>query len=81
MTDVAHEPTTHRPGVFTLTGFPILWACSWVNDWSPDVYLWEPIRRLDPRRDRFIAHRQDRRAHVQRARELGGRRGQRRAGA
>jgi len=36
-----------RPSVFTLTAFPILWACSWV-DWSPDVYLWESIRRLDP---------------------------------
>lgn len=36
-----------RPSVFSLTGFPILWACSWF-DWSPDVYLWEKIRPLDP---------------------------------
>jgi hypothetical protein len=36
-----------RPGVFTLSAFPILWATSWFN-WSPDVYLWEPIRPLDP---------------------------------
>jgi dTDP-4-amino-4,6-dideoxygalactose transaminase len=35
------------PGVFTATAFPILWAASWF-DWNPDVYLWEPIRRLDP---------------------------------
>ena len=35
------------PSIFSLTGFPILWACSWF-DWSPDVYLWEKIRRLDP---------------------------------
>ena len=37
-----------RPAVFTMTGFPILWVCSWFNDWSPDVYLWEPIRQLNP---------------------------------
>jgi dTDP-4-amino-4,6-dideoxygalactose transaminase len=36
-----------KPWVFTLTGFPILWACSWF-DWSPDVYLWEKIRSLTP---------------------------------
>ena len=36
-----------RPAVFTITGFPILWVASWLNA-SPDVYLWEPIRRLDP---------------------------------
>ena len=36
-----------KPAVFTMTGFPILWVCSWL-DWSPDVYLWEPIRRLNP---------------------------------
>src|SRR5205814_9837896 len=36
-----------RPAVFTMTGFPILWLCSWF-DWSPDVYLWEKIRSLDP---------------------------------
>lgn len=36
-----------KPSVFSLTGFPILWVCSWF-DWSPDVYLWEKIRPLDP---------------------------------
>jgi dTDP-4-amino-4,6-dideoxygalactose transaminase len=36
-----------RPRVFTVTAFPVLWATSWFN-WSPDVYLWEPIRSLDP---------------------------------
>jgi dTDP-4-amino-4,6-dideoxygalactose transaminase len=36
-----------KPSVFTMTAFPILWACSWF-DWSPDVYLWEEIRSLDP---------------------------------
>ena len=36
-----------KPSVFTMTGFPILWLCSWF-DWSPDVYLWEEIRTLDP---------------------------------
>jgi perosamine synthetase len=43
-----------KPSVFTLTGFPILWLCSWVNDWSPDVYLWEKIRRLDPLPDSYL---------------------------
>src|SRR5207245_1207977 len=42
-----------RPAIFTATGFPILWACSWFNDWSPDVYLWEAIRRLDPLPDSY----------------------------
>lgn len=36
-----------RPGVFTLSAFPILWAASWLNA-NPDVYLWEPIRPLEP---------------------------------
>ncbi|HEX4346200.1 MAG TPA: aminotransferase class I/II-fold pyridoxal phosphate-dependent enzyme [Vicinamibacterales bacterium] len=36
-----------KPSVFSLSGFPILWLCSWF-DWSPDVYLWETIRPLDP---------------------------------
>jgi perosamine synthetase len=36
-----------RPGVFTFSAFPILWAASWV-DWNPDVFLWEEIRELDP---------------------------------
>ena len=36
-----------KPSVFTMTGFPILWLCSWF-DWSPDVYLWEEIRSLNP---------------------------------
>jgi dTDP-4-amino-4,6-dideoxygalactose transaminase len=36
-----------QPGMFTLFAFPILWTASWF-DWNPDVYLWEPIRRLEP---------------------------------
>lgn len=36
-----------RPGVFTLSAFPILWVTSWF-DANPDVYLWEKIRPLDP---------------------------------
>jgi dTDP-4-amino-4,6-dideoxygalactose transaminase len=36
-----------RPGVFTLSAFPILWVASWL-DANPDVYLWEKIRPLDP---------------------------------
>jgi dTDP-4-amino-4,6-dideoxygalactose transaminase len=36
-----------RPGMFTVVAFPILWTASWFNA-NPDVYLWEPIRPLDP---------------------------------
>src|SRR5262249_28370472 len=36
-----------RPGVFTFSAFPILWAASWV-DWNPDVFPWEEIRELEP---------------------------------
>jgi dTDP-4-amino-4,6-dideoxygalactose transaminase len=36
-----------RPGVFTLSAFPILWVASWFEA-NPDVYLWEKIRPLDP---------------------------------
>ena len=36
-----------RPSVFTFTGLPILWVCSWLKA-QPDVYLWEKIRPLDP---------------------------------
>jgi dTDP-4-amino-4,6-dideoxygalactose transaminase len=36
-----------RPRVFTWSLFPILWAASLAGA-NPDVYLWEPIRRLDP---------------------------------
>ena len=41
------ERTFMRPGVFTFSGFPILWVSSL---WSgrPDVYLWEEVRHLDP---------------------------------
>jgi len=35
------------PAIFTVTGFPILWASSWIKA-RPDVYLWESIRPLDP---------------------------------
>jgi dTDP-4-amino-4,6-dideoxygalactose transaminase len=43
---------TH-PAVFTMSGFPILWTASWWGA-SPDVYLWEPIRRLDPLPPNYI---------------------------
>jgi len=36
-----------RPGVFTFSGFPILWLSSFLSA-RPDVYLWEPIRHLAP---------------------------------
>ncbi|MBI1872670.1 MAG: aminotransferase class I/II-fold pyridoxal phosphate-dependent enzyme [Acidobacteria bacterium] len=41
-----------KPRVFTFTAFPILWAASW-GHWNPDVYLWEPIRILDPLPDSY----------------------------
>jgi dTDP-4-amino-4,6-dideoxygalactose transaminase len=36
-----------RPGVFTISAFPILWVSSLIGA-NPDVYLWEGIRPLDP---------------------------------
>ena len=36
-----------QPSIFTLSAFPILWGASWFNA-NPDVYLWEPIRPLEP---------------------------------
>ena len=36
-----------RPGVFSLTGFPVLWLASWFRA-RPDIYLWEKIRPLEP---------------------------------
>jgi perosamine synthetase len=36
-----------RPSMFTLFAFPILWTSSWFGA-NPDVYLWEPIRPLEP---------------------------------
>src|SRR5712691_1766068 len=36
-----------RPSVFTWSLFPALWVASYFQA-RPDVYLWEPIRRLDP---------------------------------
>jgi dTDP-4-amino-4,6-dideoxygalactose transaminase len=36
-----------RPRVFTWSLFPALWVASYFQA-RPDVYLWEPIRRLDP---------------------------------
>jgi perosamine synthetase len=41
------QRTFTRPRVFTVSAFPILWLSSLVGA-SPDVYLWEKIRRLDP---------------------------------
>jgi dTDP-4-amino-4,6-dideoxygalactose transaminase len=40
------QRTFIRPGVFTCSFFPILWAASWVGA-EPDVFLWEKIRPLD----------------------------------
>jgi dTDP-4-amino-4,6-dideoxygalactose transaminase len=36
-----------RPGVFTVSGFPILWGASFFSA-RPDIYLWESIRSLNP---------------------------------
>jgi perosamine synthetase len=36
-----------RPGVFTVSAFPILWVSSLIGA-NPDVYLWEDIRPLNP---------------------------------
>jgi len=36
-----------RPRVFSASLFPFMWAASWINA-TPDVYLWERIRPLDP---------------------------------
>ena len=36
-----------RPRLFTFSAFPILWTASWLKI-SPDVYLWETIRPLNP---------------------------------
>jgi dTDP-4-amino-4,6-dideoxygalactose transaminase len=46
------QRTFIRPGVFTFTAFPILWASSLVGA-SPDVYLWEKIRPLVPLPDAY----------------------------
>lgn len=36
-----------RPGVFTVSLYPVLWASSFFQT-TADVYLWEKIRPLDP---------------------------------
>jgi perosamine synthetase len=41
-----------RPGVFTVSAFPVLWVSSLIGA-NPDVYLWEAIRRLDPLPDSY----------------------------
>jgi dTDP-4-amino-4,6-dideoxygalactose transaminase len=41
------ERNAIRPGVFTLSLFPILWAASWFGA-HPDAWLWESIRPLRP---------------------------------
>jgi dTDP-4-amino-4,6-dideoxygalactose transaminase len=41
------ERTFMRPGVFTYSGFPILWVSSFWGG-RPDVYLWEKVRPLSP---------------------------------
>ena len=41
-----------RPRVFSASLFPVMWAASWVNA-TPDVYLWEKIRPLEPLPDSY----------------------------
>jgi len=41
-----------RPGVFTVSAFPILWVSSLLGA-NPDVYLWEKIRSLTPLPDSY----------------------------
>jgi len=41
-----------RPSVFSASLFPVMWAASWVKA-TPDVYLWEKIRSLDPLPDSY----------------------------
>jgi dTDP-4-amino-4,6-dideoxygalactose transaminase len=41
------EQALIAPRVFTLTVFPLLWTSRWLG-LSPDVYLWEKVRRLEP---------------------------------
>src|SRR5438094_2642418 len=41
-----------RPGVFTISAFPILWVSSLIGA-NPDVYLWEDIRSLSPLPDAY----------------------------
>jgi perosamine synthetase len=41
-----------KPGVFTISAFPILWVSSLIGA-NPDVYLWEAIRSLDPLPDAY----------------------------
>jgi dTDP-4-amino-4,6-dideoxygalactose transaminase len=41
-----------RPGVFTVSAFPILWVSSLIGA-NPDVYLWENIRSLRPLPDAY----------------------------
>jgi perosamine synthetase len=41
-----------RPGVFTISAFPILWISSLIGA-NPDVYLWEKIRSLTPLPDSY----------------------------
>ena len=51
-----------RPRVFSASLFPVMWAASWINA-TPDVYLWEKIRSLDPLPDAY----RERYANVQAA--------------
>ena len=41
-----------RPGVFSISAFPILWVSSLIGA-NPDVYLWEDIRSLTPLPDSY----------------------------
>jgi dTDP-4-amino-4,6-dideoxygalactose transaminase len=42
-----------RPGVFSISLFPVLWMSALI-DASPDVFLWEKIRPLDPLPDDYL---------------------------
>src|SRR5690242_12631642 len=46
------QKTFIGPRVFTFSAFPILWLTSF-TDATPDVYLWEKIRSLDPLPDNY----------------------------
>jgi dTDP-4-amino-4,6-dideoxygalactose transaminase len=51
-----------RPGVFTVSLYPVLWASSFFQR-TADVYLWEKIRRLEP----LPAHYRERYSNLQAA--------------
>lgn len=56
-----------RPGMFTLSLFPVWWAASW-TDAKPEKYFWENVRPLDP----LPAHYRGKYSNVQAALGLAG---------